>query len=195
MHGLINRSIQNYVVDRFGEAAWRRTANLAELESPHFESMMRYDDAITPRVLTALSSVLDRPLEDLMEDLGTHMVTNPNVVAVRRLLRFSGVNFEDFLHSLDDLPARARLAVADLEMPAIELHAQGDAEYKLLCDGRLAGFGHVMMGILRAMADDYGALAFLEHCGQEDGKDAICISLVEANFTPGNEFELGAQVE
>ncbi len=112
---------------------------------------------------------------------------------MRRLLRFGGVNFEDFLHSLDDLPDRARMAVADLHLPAIELHDDSEGRYGLICDSPLAGFGHLMMGVLRVMADDYGALALLELEEGEEGRETVHIQLVAADYADGRAFDLGAR--
>lgn len=44
------------------------------------------------------------------------------------------------------------------------------------------------------MADDYGALALLEHVGSGEGIETISISLVEAEFAQGRTFDLGARV-
>lgn len=191
MHGLINRSFQNFVRDRYGNDVWRDTAALAGIEPPRFEAMLSYDDGITPTLLDAMGAVLRRNRADLMEDVGIYLVTHPNTEAVRRLLRFGGVNFEDFLQSLDDLPARARMAVAELELPAIELHTLGGGRFSLICDSPLAGFGHLMMGVLRAMADDYGALALLDYEGNSNGRETVQIKLIEADFADGRAFELG----
>ncbi len=154
MHGLINRSFQNYMTDSYGVRAWQEVAARAGLEQTDFEAMLSYDDAIAPAVLDAISAVLARPRDEVMEDIGTYLVSHPNTEAVRRLLRFGGVNFEDFLHSLDDLPDRARMAVSDLLLPAIELHGHPHGRYSLICDSALAGFGHLMMGVLRVLAVD-----------------------------------------
>lgn len=193
MHGLINRSIQNFVCDSYGDAMWAKVVTRAGLEDPEFEAMLTYEDALTPRVLDAVSVELHRSREELMEDIGTYLVSNPKVEAVRRLLRFGGVNFEDFLHSLDDLPDRARLAVSDLHLPRIELRAYSDSNFRLICESPIEGFGHVMMGILRVMADDYGALALLDHEGAGQGVEAVTISLVAADFAEGRSFDLGAR--
>ena len=158
MHGLINRSIQSFVCDSYGTDIWIDLIQRADLDFVEFEAMLTYDDALTPLVLDTVSEVLGRPRGDVMEDIGTYLVSHPSFEAVRRLLRFGGVNFEDFLHSLDDLPDRARLAVSDLHLPRIELREHGEGQFSLICDAPVAGYGHVMMGILRVMADDYGAL-------------------------------------
>jgi hypothetical protein len=192
MHGLINRSFQNFTCDRYGRDAWLKVAAQVELSPPDFEAMLSYDDAIAPAVLDAMARVLRRPRDEVMEDIGSYLVSHPNTEAVRRLLRFGGMNFEDFLHSLDDLPDRARMAVSDLHLPAIELHGHADGRYSLICDSPIAGFGYLMMGILRVMADDYGSLALLEFESCETGRETVRIQLIDTEFADGRAFELGA---
>lgn len=193
MHGLINRSFQNYMCDSYGTDAWLKVAARAEISPPDFEAMLIYDDTVAPAVLDAMGAILRRPRSEVMEDVGAYLVSHPNTEAVRRLLRFGGMNFEDFLHSLDDLPDRARMAVSDLKIPAIELHGHEPGQYSLICEAPLAGFGHLMMGVLRVMADDYGALALLEleHC--DTGREIVRIRLVEADYADGRAFELGVR--
>lgn len=193
MHGLINRAIQRFVTDSYGGDKWLEATRYADLGFVEFESMLAYDDAVTARVLDAVSLVLDRSRTDVMEDLGTYLVSHPNVEALRRLLRFGGVTFVEFLHSLDDLPDRARLAVSDLKLPRIELREHTPGQFSLICDSPLEGYGHVMMGVLRAMADDYGALAVLEHTGSGQGVETIAITLIETEFSKGRVFDLGAR--
>lgn len=193
MHGLVNRAIQRFVTDSYGEAQWLAAANRADIGFTDFEAMWMYPDDLTPRVLAAVCDVLDRPYDELLEDIGTYLVSHRNVEALRRLLRFGGVNFIDFLHSLDDLPDRARLAVADLELPRLELSESSPGAYWLRCSGNIPGWGHLFMGVLRALADDYGALVLLHHKGQEGLVEVIQISLLETAFSEGRGFDLGAR--
>lgn len=193
MHGLINRAIQGFVTDSYGADRWVEAARFADLDFIEFEAMLTYDDGVTPRVLDAVCEVLGRPRSDVMEDIGTYLVSHPNVEALRRLLRFGGVTFVEFLHSLDDLPDRARLAVADLHLPRIELRDHAPGRFSLVCDSPIKGFGHVLMGVLRAMADDYGVLALLDHQGCGNGIETISISLIETEFAEGRVFDLGAR--
>lgn len=195
MHGLINRSIQNFVTDSYGRQSWVDVALSAQLGFIDFEGMLKYKEIMTPRIIDAMCKVLARPRGEMLEDFGTYLVSHPSLEAVRRLLRFGGVDFEDFLYSLDDLPDRARLALPDMNLPRVELHCDGEGQFNLVCDAPVVGYGHVMLGVLRAMADDYGALAVLEHRGNALGVETITIQLVEPDFAEGRQFKLGASVE
>jgi hypothetical protein len=192
MHGLALRAMQLFVTDQYGSATWSRVLAKASLEFDEFEAMLTYPDELGERTLDAVSAVLDRPREEMFEDLGTYLVSHPNTEVARRLLRFGGTSFEEFLHSLNDLPDRARLALPNLELPRIELREHSGCHFSLICRGQIACFGHVLMGLLRAMADDYGVLALVEHRGGGQGTETLSIKLLESSFAKGREFALGA---
>ena len=193
MHGLINRTIQSFVSDTYGVSCWRGIAQQADLGFSDFEAMLQYEAAMTEQVLAAAVKVLSKPREVILEDIGTYLVSHPNTEALRRLMRFGGVDFIEFLHSLDDLPDRARLAVPDLDLPALELRDFSSNRFALICSGSVDGFGHVLVGVLRAMADDYGALVILEHEGKAlEGGDLIMIHVIQTAYAKGRTFDLGA---
>ena len=173
MHGLIYRAIQCFLRDSFGAAVWHDIAAETGVPADGFEPMLRYDDAIAGRMIDAAAARLDRSRDSLLEDLGTYLVSHPNREGLRRLLRFGGVTFLDFLHSIDDLPGRGRLAVPDLDLPQLELRDHGEGRFSLVCRSQFTGFVPVMVGVLRAMADDYGALVLLEAAppGRAEGRD------------------------
>ena len=193
MHGLINRAIQSFVCATYGRACWLRATEVAKLGFSEFEAMLIYDRDLSMSVLDALCADLNRSQEDLLEDMGTYLVSHPNMEGLRRLLRFGGVSYVEFLHSLDDLSDRVRLAVSDLELPALELQEHSPAQYELLCHPGLPGYSSVMVGILRAMADDYGALVILSHDGCKEQVASISVTLVESAFSEGRQFDLGAR--
>ena len=197
MHGMINRALEGFARDTYGDALWFSVLEEVELAPDAFDAAFLSYAALTDRVLDALSRALRKEPEEVLEDLGTFLVASPKMNSVRRLLRFSGEDFEEFLYSLNELPARARMALPDLDLPALDL-AEGVGG-GLLClrvhgtNRMRRGYGHVMLGLLRAMADDYGALIVLDHCITRDGVEEIGIQLLETEFAKARDFALGEQ--
>ena len=192
MHGLINRSIQCFLRDTYGGDTWSEIAIAAGLEFDNFEALMIYEDAVTDHVLQSASARLDKSVAVLMEDLGTYLISNVGSGGLRRLLRFGGVSFVDFLHSLDDLQDRVRLALPELVLPALEVRDNTTTSFTLSCKFDRPGFGHVLVGILRAMADDYGALVLLDHVGGSSGIEMITVEVLDVGFAEGQSFALGS---
>lgn len=191
MNGLINRAIQCFLRDGWGGAAWADAARAAGAPVAGFEPLLDYDPALTGRLVAAAAARLDRAPDCLLEDLGTYLVSHPSRAGVRRLLRFAGPDFREFLQTLEDLPARVRLALPDLVLPAMQLRQEGNL-YLLQLGPGVPGIAPVAVGLLRAMADDYGALAVLS-AGPEaaDGSAEVTIRLLDEGFAAGRDFLLG----
>lgn len=193
MHGLINRSLQCFVQDTYGNEIWVKIADRAGLESTNFEPVLQYEDDVTDRVIAAATAALNKPRQTMLEDLGTYLASHPTVEAVRRLLRFSGATFPEFLTALEDIKDRARLALPDLELPNLQLTQEDQTTFMLQVRWVQSDVGHVVMGILRAMADDYGALVMLDHEGVVNGVERIRISLLDSEFSEGRDFSLAGE--
>ena len=191
MLGIINRAFECFVRDSYGRATWLRVAKAAALEVDHFEALMRYDPALCEDMICGAVQVLGRPRDSILEDLGTYLVSHENLERLRRLLRFGGVDFASFLNALEDLPARGRLALPELDLPDLVLQDQGDGRYHLQCQMQIAGIGHIVVGLLRAMADDYGVLALIDF-GQTlpDGAETVVIQLLDHRHSSGKQFDL-----
>lgn len=187
MHGLVNFAIEGFLRDTYGVAQWHAIVQHTGLPFDRFEPLLSYPPDLTERVITGASQVLSRSDETLLEDLGTWLVSPRSGGRLRRLLRFGGVNFLDFLLSLQELPDRARLALPDFSLPELSLVEQGAGQFDLRFNEPFAGAGHVMVGLLRAMADDYGALVLIEH-----DPSGISIHLLDADFAEARHFDLAA---
>ncbi|MBV1865937.1 MAG: diguanylate cyclase [Rhodobacteraceae bacterium] len=193
MHGIFNRGLQSYVRDIFGPEIWEACCTQAGLSFFNFETMLKYDDGVTDRVIEALTQVLGRPRDELLEDFGTYVVSEEHFASVRRLLRFGGETYEEFLHSLEDLHDRAKMAIPDLDVPRLRLTAHPGDCFTLHYHFAKQGYGSIFLGLLRAMADDYGSLVVVEHLSQQKGDldaDLFEISLLQSQTAAPKELTL-----
>lgn len=182
MHGTINCGLQIYVCEIFGADMWEESCTHAGLSGFSFETMLTYEDSLTERLLSALTHVLGRDRADLLEDFGTFVVSEERLKPVRKLLRFGGESYVEFLQSLEDVHDRAKIALPDLDVPRFELENHGGDRFTVHYSFEKLGFGAVFLGLLRGMADDYGALILIDHIpakGHECDKDRFEISLMQ----------------
>ena len=184
MHGLINRSIERFLRDNYGDAAWRDVADQLDLGGSGFQSFRHYPDRVTLRLLAAAVRRLGKPEAELLEDLGAWLArTEPT----RRLLRFSGSDFTDFLLALAELPGRVAMVLPDLEMPRVEVVPRGAGQFRVALRSAAPEWRSVLAGVLRAMSDDYGALALIVDEGGE-----IMVDVSDVTFQEARGFDLGA---
>lgn len=187
MHGLLCRSVQGFLVHTYGEALWNAVVSETGLDRQGFDPFREYEGPLVFAVLGAAGRRLGKTCDQIVEDVGAYLV---GIERFRRLLRFGGADYEEFLHSLDELPERVRLAVADLALPELTLRAVGPGRYEVACEAEHRCFLVLLAGILRAMADDYGSLALIEPGPADAGRAVVSVELLETRFAAGRGFDL-----
>lgn len=184
MHGLINRSIEGFLRDTYGDALWGDIAEASGMDKRGFQTIRDYPDAISHTLVNQAALRLDKPEAELLEDLGAWLA---QLEPVRRLLRFSGRDFSEFLHTLDELQGRAHMVVPDLGMPRIRVEHREAGEVRLVMPDCFREWRSVVAGLVRCMADDYGALGLIAVEG-----NAVVVNISDDMFAEGRNFELGA---
>ena len=191
MHGLVNCAIECFVRETYGDQTWRMACAAAALPEQKFEPLLSYADTMTQSLVSSCAEVLRRTPEDILEDLGSSLISgeSDSAAATRRLLRFSGHSFVDFLYALDDLPDRIALAVPDLRFPELKVEEYRPDLFYVSAGQGWPGFLQVVRGVLRAMADEYGVLVLIDPV---DGEDGLEVQVIDMAFTAGRAFSLRA---
>ncbi|SPJ25250.1 heme NO-binding domain-containing protein [Palleronia abyssalis] len=196
MHGLTARALESFVRNTYGEKTWANIAWASGLQEEGFELMLAYPPELTDRVLAEAAIHLARTREEVLEDLGTFLVSHPRMQPLRRLFRYGGADFRGFLESLGDLPERARLALPHAVLPPLSATEEERGRWSVECGHTTFGLVHVLLGAIRAMADDYGALAVAQIVpSPEAGSDRIEIEILAGQFAEGRHFELKLSAE
>ena len=187
MLGIVNKSIQAFLCKHHGAPVWREVADRLRLGPEGFEAMLRYDDGMTETLLTLAEGLTGKTREALLEDIGAEVAQTESL---RRLLRFGGPDYLEFLFSLDDLQGRAQMALPELELPELTLQTEAQGRFTLLVRGRFPGWGAVMAGLMRAMADDYGALVLIDLLDPRDGVERVQVELHFTTYYVARQFDL-----
>jgi hypothetical protein len=194
MHGMICKALEGYLRGVHGSGPWDDVRRAAGLEVETFETLSHYPDEVWGRIVAASAARLGIARDALLEDLGTWLCTDPGMEPVRRLMRFSGPSYVEFLYSLDEMHDRARMAVRELDLPVVRIADGAGGRLRLATAWHAAGAGAVITGILRAMADDYGALALIDHEGAEERgglwRERLSVTIVDVGFAPARSFQL-----
>ncbi|MBZ4021366.1 hypothetical protein CKO11_02675 [Rhodobacter sp. TJ_12] len=190
MLGVVNKSVQAFLSNHHGQHVWREVAERIGIGPEGFEAMLPYEERMTDTLLGAAEAVLDVSREALLEDIGAWLaMTEP----MRRLLRFGGADYWEFLLSLDDLQGRGMMALPDLGLPELTLQSEAQGHFTLIVTGGIRGWGAVMAGLMRAMADDYGALVLIEPVTDRDlpaGEERLTVTLLDMAHAEGRRFDL-----
>lgn len=130
----------------------------APLRPRGFFLLQSSSDSITATLVDEASKVLKKPSGELVEDLGGWLTRRE---PIRRLLRFSGRDFSEFVEMLGDFPNRVVMIIPSLKAPRIVVTMRSAQHYEVVVDSDTDIWPVLLAGILRGMADDYGALAVI----------------------------------
>jgi hypothetical protein len=188
MIGLVNKALESFVIGTKGTQTWQRVMVRSGLPVDSFEAMLFYQPDWTETLVNAACAELRKSREEFLQDVGQYLVSNGTGGGLRRLMRFGGARFEDFLFSLEDLRLRARLALSGLDLPPLTVTQNPGGRFVIHVGLGLPGFAEVLVGIVQAIADDYGALVIVDRDGLRD----ITVFVADMAHSSGNQFTLGA---
>lgn len=184
MQQLVVRAVEEFLRQTYGDDLWLRVAG-----NPGDEDRLALmGGAFTSRgvsvrdLVTSAAAELGKTAQELLEDGGAWLASRE---AIRRLLRFSGHDFRDFILSLEELPGRAHFVVPDLGVPEINVSVCEQGVFWLTLPEGSLGWPSILGGIIRAMADDYGALGVVNVEG-----NVVTVGIPDDDFSAGREFSL-----
>lgn len=181
MHGMINRAIEDFVRDAYGEGAWLTVAAATGSDSRGFRLLHDYPDDLTRALLAEAGAPMGKTGPELAEDLGAWLAAQSGL---RRLLRFAGSDFSEFVLSLVELPGRLRMVIPGLDLPPVQVELEGE-DYRIRIASADPLWLHAVAGMLQAMADDYGVLAVLAL-----DRDGLRLSVPLSAYTEGRPFSI-----
>lgn len=180
MHRLIDKAIEEFLRVSYGDAL-HDAVTQAVAKAVDLPTEAGMHDNIRIHVAARR---LAKPVEELFEDLGAWLARQE---PIRRLLRFSGRQFAEFVMRLHELPGRAHMILPDIGMPAIYVTECSIGDLRVILPDAETGWTALLAGMLRVMADDYGALVLISVEGNQIG-----VLIPDADFAAGRDFELGA---
>lgn len=185
MHGLINRTIEGFVRSAYGPETWEGIARTAGVDPEGFLTWSPTPDKVTEAVLIATARSLGKSPGECLEDIGGWLTRQEEI---RRLLRFSGADFREFLESLRELTGRIALILPEMEIPPLSVTRESCGAYRIRPKGHLPGLIRVAAGVIRGMADDYGALALIAA-----QKGQVTVNIALHDFTDQRHFTLAPE--
>jgi len=186
---MVHKGIGVFVTNSFGAADWDALCQELGIDVDP-ASATQLNDFIATQILFTMAERTGRPKREVMEDYGMFLMTSDITSGIRRLMRFGGADFIEYIDSLEDLPGRIRLAIDDFILPSLTVIEETPMKYKIKVETKLGAFTFVLIGMFRAMADDYGTLCDISHHSRDDAGDIISIEIFDLGFDKGRDFSL-----
>jgi hypothetical protein len=152
MYGIINKSIEELVIENFGEEKWELIKIRSGIDVDYFISNEPYDDAITYSLAGAISEEMNVPLDQVLFLFGEWWIIRTTNEKYGSLMKAGGSNLKMFLTNLPQFHNHIMLLypkltppefkVSDIEENSIHIHYFSKREgLKDFVHGLLSGLG------------------------------------------------------
>lgn len=155
MYGIINKSLKDMIVERFGADTWTDVLAESGVTSASFLRMRSYDDDITYALVGAASEVLNTPPGDCLELFGVYWVETTATKNYAALMDSAGGSFIDFLKNLNDMHDRIATTFLDYVPPYFRVEDNPDGSYLLHYISTREGLTPFVRGLLKGLSSRF----------------------------------------
>ena len=148
MYGLVNKAIEQMVIEGYGEESWEAIKQKAEVDEDLFINMNSYLDDVTHRLVRAASEVLGLSSNAILQAFGEYWILYTAEEGYGELLKASGHNLPDFLENLDTLHARVGLSFPKLQPPSFQCSHQSQEGMHLHYRSKREGLAPMVKGLI-----------------------------------------------
>jgi hypothetical protein len=156
VYGMINQAVRKLVVDNHGETTWNAICAEAQIGESDFSSLQTYPDEVTYKLVGAASKVLGVPAEAVLETFGEYWTDYAQQTSFAKLLRFAGRSMEEFVRSLDQMHAKIKFSLPDLQPPSFRVSEMDASGFRLHYFSQRPGLAPLVRGMLKGVARIYG---------------------------------------
>lgn len=153
MYGMVNRAVEEMVLDQYDEATWTRIKQRADVDVDVFVSNEGYSDDITYRLVDAASEILELPADKILDAFGRHWILCTAKEGYGALMDAGGRSLAEFLSNLPGFHARVSLIFPELKPPRFRVSHQTERSLHLHYYSHRTGLSAFVIGLIHGLAE------------------------------------------
>lgn len=172
MYGIVNKAIQDLVIENFGLDKWEDILTESGIEESFFISNEPYDDDITFKLATAVSQVMKIPVSEVLIAFGEWWILRTTADKYGGLMQSGGHNLRDFLISLPLFHNRVMLIYPKLTPPEFKISNIEDKSLNLHYFSKRVGLQDFVRGLIQGLGIMFDTATTIELLQTRDSGDS-----------------------
>lgn len=168
MYGLVNRAIEQLVTSIKGVDGWERVCQRAAWEDQGFVAMQTYDDAVTYRLVGAVSEELGMPANEVLKAFGEYWILYTAEEGYGEMLNLCGNDLLSFLRGMNHMHARIELSMPHIQPPDFAVKELGPKEFELVYQSHRDGLAPMVEGLISGLAKRFHQQIDIQQTGWRD---------------------------
>jgi hypothetical protein len=155
MYGIVNKAIEELVIENFGEKKWEAIKERSSVDLPFFVSNEPYPDDITYRLASAVFEEMNMSLSDVLVAFGEWWVLRTSKQKYGSLMDAGGTNLKEFLLNLPAFHNRIMLIYPKLMPPEFRITELGENSIWVHYYSQREGLQDFVRGLLQGLGKMY----------------------------------------
>lgn len=152
MYGLVNRSFEDMVMERWGRSTWEAVCARAGVDVQVYVLNEPYPDDLTYALVMAATEVVEMPASELLREFGHHWVLHTANQFHGPLLRAGGHTLREFLRNLPNFHTRILMMLPGLLPPKFTCIDLGERVVSIGYRSHRAGLAPFVLGLLEGLS-------------------------------------------
>lgn len=152
MYGVINKAIEEFVNENYGEQSWLRIKAASGIDIDFFVSNEPYDDSVTYDLAVACAEELKLTVPDVLFAFGEYWVLNTSMRKYAAMMESGGKDLFDFISNLPSFHNRVSLIYPNLTPPEFNVTDAGEGKLKLHYYSKREGLESFVRGLLHGLS-------------------------------------------
>lgn len=151
MYGIVNKAIQELVIENFGIEKWNAIREISGIGEGFFISSEPYDDDITFKLATAVSKEMNMSIDEVLVAFGEWWVVKTTTEKYGALMASGGNNFKDFMLNLPLFHNRVILMYPKLTPPEFKISDVTETSIQLHYFSKRQGLKEFVRGLIQGL--------------------------------------------
>lgn len=172
MYGIINKSIEELVVENFGKEQWQAILEKSGIKDDFFISNQPYDDAITYQLATSISEHLGIGLDKVLFLFGEWWILKTTNEKYKGLMKSGGANLREFLINLPEFHNHIMMIYPQLTPPEFKTSNIQDNSIYIHYFSKREGLKDFVHGLLSGLGKLYETAVNIDVIASRESGDA-----------------------
>ena len=153
MYGIINKAVEDMIVNNYGQQQWAKIKLAAGIDSDIFLSTEPYDDSVTLKLVGLASRELHIPESEVLFNFGKFWVLGTAHDNYGLLMKAAGDNLHDFLLNLPHFHDRIALIFSKSRPPEFRTIEIKTNSIEIHYFSQRDGLSHFVRGLLQGLGE------------------------------------------
>lgn len=155
MYGIVNKAIEDLVIENFGEEKWQAVKDRSGVDIDFFISNEPYDDEITFLLANAVATEMDLHIDKVFNAFGEWWILKIGKEKYGGLMAAGGKNLKEFLINLPVFHNRIMMIYPKLTPPEFRISDVQDRQLHVHYFSKREGLREFVRGLLLGLGKMY----------------------------------------